>query len=134
MDVTIRISPELKRQLQERAAKEGVELNHYIVEVLTAQLKVLKAARLKADEAELLLKINLGISSENWERYAHLLQLRKEEKLTPEEQLELIELSDNIEEANARRILHLSELARHKDVSLKELMKDLGIQTPASYA
>ena len=131
--MTIHISPELERQLRERAAREGVELNHYIVEALTTQLGLLKAARLKADEAELLQNINLGISTKEWERYAGLIRLRKAASLSTEEHLELIELSDRVEEANARRILYLAELARRKNITLEEVMKELGIQAPASY-
>jgi hypothetical protein len=79
----------------------------------------------------LLSKINLGISSNEWERYHELVARRKAETLTPDEQIELIALSDRLEEVNAQRIGYLAELARLRNTSLEALIRELGL-TPTA--
>jgi hypothetical protein len=80
----------------------------------------------------LLSKINLGLSSTEWERYHTLVAQRQAETLTPDEQTELIALSDRLEEANAQRIGYLAELARVRHTTLDAVMSELGL-TPDSH-
>lgn len=79
-------------------------------------------------EADLLKKINLGISEVEWATYKRLIGLRREERLTHEEHQELINLGDKIEEANAQRLEYLFALSQLRGVSLKKVMLDLGIK------
>ncbi len=81
-------------------------------------------------EADLLQKINQGLSPELWQRYHDLIDKRRAETLTPNEQADLIALSDQIEEANAQRIGWLIELARLRQTTLEVLMEQLGIRAP----
>ncbi len=88
--------------------------------------------RLARAEAELLQKINLGLSEQQWQRYRELIAKRRAETLAAEEQKELVTLSDQIEQANARRMENLIELAKLRQVSLESQMSELGIK-PYAY-
>jgi hypothetical protein len=83
-------------------------------------------------ETELLQKINLGLSEQQWRRYRELIAKRRAETLAAEEQRELIALSDQIEQANARRMENLIALAKLRQVSLETQMNELGIK-PYAY-
>jgi len=59
-----------------------------------------------------------------------LIAKRRAETLTPDEHAALIALSDQIEDLNARRVECLAELARLRQLSLSELMQQLGLKLP----
>jgi hypothetical protein len=63
-----------------------------------------------------------------WARYRELVARRQAETLTAEEHTELIALIDRIELANAHRIECLAELATRRQVPLRVLMAEMGIQ------
>lgn len=81
-------------------------------------------------EAELLQKINIGFSEEEWSIYRSLIAKRRAGTLQPGEQQALIHFSDRREQANAERIQALAELAQIRQTTLDALMADLGIQSP----
>jgi hypothetical protein len=105
------------------------ELEQFVSTVLTLQAQR-KAPVLAEDEAELLLKINRGIPPELQQRYAVLIEKRRNEELTAEEYDELLRLTDSVETLETQRIQHLAELAQLRRVSLRQLMLDLGIVPP----
>lgn len=82
---------------------------------------------LSADESRLLLAINQAISVELQERYHYLLMQRDANALTSEEYSELITLGDRIENLEAERLGNLLQLAQLRQVSLDQLMIDLGL-------
>ena len=132
MEVTINIGPELEAQLQAEAARKGLDARGYIVDTLRERLQASRqTAHLSPDEADLLQAINQGPSQLTWQRYRELLEKRDAETLEANEQAELIAISDRIEEANARRLECLVKLARLRQVSLEQLMEDLGIRASA---
>lgn len=133
MSITINISPELEEKLRAKATVAGLAIDRYIERLLQVQVQGTEgqSAPLPKDEAELLEKINLSISPGQWERYYDLVARRNAETLTPAEHKELIRISDAIEEANAVRIRHLVELAQLREISLEELMEELGIKGPS---
>jgi len=134
MTIRINITPELKSQLREQAAKQGLDASEYVVSALQEHLRETQtrhAPRVSETEAQLLQQINQGLPPELWQRYNALLDKRRAETLTPDEQAALIALSDQIEAFNARRIEHLIELARLRQTSLPALMEQLGIKPPA---
>lgn len=133
MSITIQINPDLEQQLREMATKVGVDPSHYIIQMLKEQLKESAAPiakNLPKEEAELLEKINLGISPETWTYYYELIDKRRAEKLEEGEQEKLIAISDQIEASNVERIKNLIALAKLRQVSLVVLMGQLGIQNP----
>jgi hypothetical protein len=129
MSITIDIAPELEKRLHVEAAKEGIDTSTYITHTLEEHLRR-AGIRLSKREGELLQKINLGLSQEEWQCYHDLVAKRRTETITPKELQQLISLSDQIELANARRIESLIELAQLRKMSLKTLMQTLGIESP----
>ena len=137
MLITIEIAPDLEQQLRQEAASAGLAPEAYILQAVQERLTQTShrhrpAPRLSPEEAQLLAKINLGLSPTEWERYHALLARRMAETLTPDEQKELIALSDRLEEANAQRIGYLAELARVRHTTLDVVMSELGL-TPDSH-
>ena len=130
--ITLELTPELEQKLRDKAAKEGLDPSHYIVNTLKERLRspLRDVSRLSKAEADLLQKINLGLPSEMWEHYHALIAKRHAETLTAEEQATLIEISDQIEQANTRRIQYLLELASLRGTSLEAVMQELGIEAP----
>jgi hypothetical protein len=103
---------------------------------LLQQVVYLRARRktpvLLEDEAQLLLRINQGISADLLAQYQLLLQKRNAETLTDSEYDRLIQFSTQIEQIGAQRLEALAHLAQLRQVSLLDLMETLGIQ-PVSY-
>ncbi|MEB3294173.1 MAG: hypothetical protein VKJ24_13530, partial [Synechococcales bacterium] len=62
-----------------------------------------------------------------------LIQKRDNDQLPPTEQQELIQLTQPVELLNVDRITHLIELAKHRQTTLPQLIKDLGLK-PIEYA
>ena len=133
MALTVEITPELESQVREQAKQRGLEADEYIVNVLQEHLRQRQKhlpSHLPEPEARLIEQINEGFPPELWRRYNELVTKRRAETLTVDEQAELISLSDQIEEFNTRRLEFLADLARLRQISLAELMQQLGITTP----
>ncbi|MBI3913009.1 MAG: STAS/SEC14 domain-containing protein [Chloroflexi bacterium] len=111
------------------------QLNQSDLEQFVSQVIALRAKRqassLPRVEAELLLKINEGISPEIQARYNELIAKRQAETLTPDEYAELLRLTQQVEKLEVRRVEYLAELARLRGTSLPALMEILGIRPPA---
>jgi hypothetical protein len=79
-------------------------------------------------EADLLLAINHPVPAALQHRYDELLTRRDARTLSPAEYDELLQLTDQVERLEAERVKHLIELAQFRQVSLDELMQELGFQ------
>jgi hypothetical protein len=130
--IALELTPELEQQLQDEAAKQGLDPNRYILNTLSRHLGSAQGMTNPLTQAEvaLLQKINLGLSQETWESYQALMIKRRAETLNSEEQTRLIEISDQIELANARCVESLIELAKLRNTSLAVVMQELGIKAP----
>src|SRR5579859_6088347 len=132
MTLTIHLKPELEAQLQEEAAKSGIDASTYIVRALQERLQRKShkplPSHLSPEESALLKKINQGLPEAMWQEYQDLIAKRRAETLTPEEHARLIALSATIEEAHTERMAHVAELARRRQIPLKTLMRQLGIK------
>ncbi|MFP4395649.1 MAG: STAS/SEC14 domain-containing protein [Anaerolineales bacterium] len=125
---------QVKMQLPtEELLKAVAQLNSAELEQFVHQVMHLVAQRrapvLSHSEAELLLKLNQSTPTpEMQQRHAVLVEKRQAEALTDEEYEELLALTEHFEGLNVQRLETLVALARLRDVSLPELMRDLGIQ------
>jgi hypothetical protein len=106
------------------------DLEKLMTQVMSLQARR-KAPCLSAEEAELMLNINQGLSSDMQMRFDELVAKRQAETLTQEEHQELLSLTDEIEKADPKRMKYLAELARIRGVSLDVLMEELEIHPPA---
>lgn len=126
---------ELKTQVSVDDLLAGVEqlptpyLEEFVSKALVVQAKR-RAPSLNKAESLLLEKINRGVPQAIHARYLELENKRSDETLSIEEHQELLALVAQIEQLNAERIEHLGELAQLRNVSLRILMKDLGLKRP----
>lgn len=82
-------------------------------------------------EISLIKKINEStLSAEEQKRFYELIEKRQTEKIKSEELEELIKLTDKSESLNVERIKNLIKLAKSRNVSLDEIISQLGIVTP----
>lgn len=111
---------------------EAKELELFLNEA-AAILADLKTPKVDKEEVELLLKINNWIAPQTEQRYEELRAKMKDDQITKSEYEELLKLVDIVELHNADRISNLFNLSKIRNISLDELMKDLGIM-PTAYA
>jgi hypothetical protein len=104
----------------------------YIVQAMRSRLQQQdpSAPRLDPRQSKLLEQINQGLSQCEWDRYYALVANRQAGTLSEGDYAELNATSNRIEELNARRLELLAELARLREVSLSELLDELGIVPP----
>lgn len=118
---------ELLRAVQQLSKND---LNHFVHQVVNLRAKQ-QAPSLSKNESDLLQKINQGLPKELQETYNKLLEKRQGEELTPEEHKELLNLSNRVEKLEAKRVEYLAEMARLRQTNMSDLIKTLGIQSPA---
>ena len=82
------------------------------------------------EEAILLKKINKSLSIEQIERFRAFNQKRIEGDISEQENSELLILLEKVEKLNVNRLKYLTTLARLRNVSVRELMNQLGISNP----
>lgn len=102
------------------------ELDQFVTRLLVLRIQH-NTPRLTQDEAELLLKINEDLPPSAQQRLDELISKRQTQSLTPAEHQELIHLTEQSERVDADRMQHLLVLAALRNVSLDEVMRQLGI-------
>ncbi len=128
---TIRIETQITSDdlLQAVGQLSAPDLERFVAQVLRLEARR-KAASLSNRETELLLKINQGLPESLNERYRTLQSKLQAEKLAAEERRELSRLIAQREKLQAQRLEALSELARMWNLTLRGVMKQLGIHSP----
>lgn len=98
------------------------------------QVTILRARRrvphLSVKESKLLLQINRGLPANVQSKLKPLVARRRAGTLTAPEHNVLLGLIDKLENAEAKRVKALGELARLRGISVRTLMKQLGIRAP----
>jgi hypothetical protein len=102
------------------------DLDHLVDRALLARARR-RASVLSAAETELFLKINQGIPEALHQEYLALVEKRDHETIAAVEYGRMLELGDQIDELAAERAAALSELAAIRQVPLRQLMDELGI-------
>lgn len=125
MLINIELAPSIQEKLNNKANQLGKALEEIIVEMI--EEKVQEETEVKTKE-DLLQKVNLGMSTDKWERYHELIPIRDAEKLTKEEHQELMAISDEIEERNAERMPYVFQLAALEGIRPELIIQQLGIQ------
>jgi hypothetical protein len=129
MSLTIRLPVTTEHYLRESATREGMPLERYISQLLTATSlsKNVKKKKLLTEQ-ELLTHCQLDIQIADLEEYHRLRTLFKTDKITENERESLIELNNLIEIAHAKRMNYVFQLAKLRNISLENTMLDLGIK------
>lgn len=105
------------------------DLEQLVDRVLTIRARR-RAPSLSRKETELLRKINQGLPVDTQQRFDELTAKRRAEMLNQEEHQELLQTLDQIEQHDVKRLEALAELSQLRNVSIRVLMKDLGIHSP----
>ena len=110
---------------------EAEQLDNRSLDAFIANILSLRIQRETPDkqkeEAILLKKINKSLSIEQIERFKALNQKRIEDNISEQEYSELLILLEKVEKLNVNRLKYLTTLARLRDVSVRELMIQLGL-------
>ena len=130
MGIMIDLPAPLEVRLRQVATEKNVSVDKYLANLIEQSFLFRPARRVAKPrtEKELLKKINLPITETEWTTYRNLIALRRAEQLTEMQHAQLIALGDKIEMANAKRVQYLWALAQLRNVSLRQIMQDLGIQ------
>ena len=126
---TVKIEAQLSKDdlLQAVQQLSLPELEGFVRDIIALKAKH-QSPSLSKDETELLLKINRGIAQNIQQRYRVLINKRKQETLTEQEYRELLRLTDKVEIHQAQRLDYLAQLAQLRQISLNDLMTQLGIK------
>ena len=132
MALTIELPSNIEQQLLQKAKQKGISLENYLLQLIShatdlPKKQVKRKSISELSESELLQKINLDITEEEWTTYRHLTDLRKAENITDSEYAQLIQLGEKIENANVVRLKYLVALSKIRNVSLDKVMADLGL-------
>jgi hypothetical protein len=133
VQITSAINIELDQLLDGVAQLETTDLEKFVEQVALI-LAQRKATRLHQSESDLLEQISQGIADSTQQRYVELSTKLRDQTITPDEHQEFLALIDIIEQADANRLQHLVELSRLRQVSLDDLMNQLGIHPPIVHA
>ena len=131
MTLTLDIASDLEHQILQEASRRGLDATSFVLDLLRESMASKASSGSDLSDTELLEEINRGFPAEVWARYRELVAKRQDETLNAEEHTELIILIDRIEIANAHRIECLAELATRRQVPLRTLMAEMGIQPAA---
>lgn len=126
---TIQIEADLSSDQLLSAARQlpRQEFDRFVGQVLRLRAERI-APVLPAAESELLQKINQGLPQVMQERLNELIQKRRAETINSKELRELKKLTDKIEKLDAERLELLSKLAALRNVPLRKLIKQLGLE------
>jgi len=123
------LSPLRENMMQVAECLPLSELTNLVQDLLSVQARR-QAPVLPRGEAELLQQINQGLSFEQQMRYAQLIEKRLAETLTPAEHQELLQLNQLVEQLNVTRIKSMISLAQLRQITLPQLITELGIAEP----
>lgn len=129
---TIQVQVSREELLQAIQQLDKTEFAGLVTEILS--LRAQRAAPiLLADETALLQRVNQHLTDADQRRRAQLLENLAAETLTAEEHTELIRLNDEAERLSAQRLEALVQLAALRQVSLRQVMQDSGLE-PETHA
>ncbi len=127
---TIQIEADLSSDQLLSAARQlpRQEFDRFVGQVLRLRAERI-APVLPAAESELLQEINRGLPQAMQERLNNeLIEKRRAETINSKELRELKKLTDKIEKLDAERLELLTKLAALRNVPLRKLIKQLGLE------
>lgn len=121
------MNPSVSTLFHEAERLDNRSLDIFIDSIVSLRVRR-EVSNKQKEEASLLEKINKGLSLKQVEQFKMLNKKRLDETLTTSEYDELLVLLEKTEKFNTIRVKHLSALARLRNVSVRELMKQLDIK------
>jgi hypothetical protein len=104
-------------------------LDTFIAHILSLRVQR-KTPDKQKEEADLLQKINKSLSIQEIDRFNFLNEKHSEEDITEQEYAEYLVLIKKIEKLNVKRLKYLISLAQLRNVTVLEVMKQLGLSNP----
>ena len=117
---------------QEVERLDNRSLDTFIDNILSLRLQR-KTSDKQKEEADLLQKINKSLSIKEIDRFNALLEKQYEDDITEQEYAELLVLVNKIEKLNVKRLKYLISLAQLRNVTVREVMNQLGLSNPINY-
>ncbi len=109
------------------------KFEHLFSELSVIRIQKNKWPILNGVESQLLTKINNPFDEKKWERLKYLDWKSEFEMLSEKEESDLLKLSEIYESYGVEKLKNLSQLAQIRQISIDELMENLGI-THQNYA
>jgi hypothetical protein len=103
------------------------EFERFVTRLFTLKARQ-QGPGLSEREADLLMKINQGLPSAMQTRLNALIDRRRTETISAKELRELKKLTDRVETFDVERLELLTQLAVLRNIPLRKLIKQLGIQ------
>jgi hypothetical protein len=116
---------------QEAERLDNRSLDTFIANILSMRVQR-KTSDKQKEEAILLQKINKSLAIEQIERFRALNEKHLDNNISEQEHLELGVLIEKIEKLNVTRLKYLIALAQLRNITVRELMQQLGINTTAN--
>jgi hypothetical protein len=120
------MSPAVNTLFHEVERLDNRSLDNFITNIISLRARR-DTPNTQKEEALLLEKINKSLPFEQVDRLRKLNQKRVKSDISEQENAELLVLLEKIEKLNVSRLKHITALARLRNVSVRELMKQLGI-------
>ncbi|MEM7126545.1 MAG: STAS/SEC14 domain-containing protein [Chloroflexota bacterium] len=134
---TVQLRSEVNIELHELiggvSQLETAEIEQILSEI-SLILAQRKAKSLPAQESALLRKIGESVPDDVQNRYDELQKKLLAEELEGDEHQELLGLIQIVEEADVDRLKCLIELSQLRNITLDQLMTQLGLEAPPAYA
>jgi hypothetical protein len=130
MSLTISLPPEMERQLQEAAARDGLDASSLALKILLTNPS---GPAMSDREAELVAQIHRLSAPQplgERRRYERLRAKNRLGALAESEREQLFTWTDAREQQAAERLGYLGELARLREQSVLEVMASLGLKSP----
>lgn len=86
-----------------------------------------KAPHLSKRETELFREINNSFDEVFWHRYKELREKLEDETMSPTENEEFLKMNEEVEAKNVIRLRSVAELAQLRQMSIPDLMNQLGL-------
>jgi hypothetical protein len=125
------INDSLSTLYHEAERLDNRSLDTFIENIISLRVRR-EMPKQQIQESILLKKINKSLPVEQMERFRHLNKKRLDNTLSEKEYSELLVLLEKIEKLNALRIKPIAALAQLRNVSTRELIKQLGILNQAN--
>lgn len=123
------LNPSVSTLFHEVERLDTSTLDNFITSVLLLRTRRETSDQQKK-EAILLKKINKSLSVEETYQFRALNEKRQDGEINENEYKELVILLEKIEKLNVSRLKHLTNLAQLRNVSVRELIHQLGISSP----
>ena len=120
------MSPAVNTLFHEVERLDNRSLDNFITNIISLRVRR-DTPNTQKKEAFLLEKINKSLPFEQVDRLRKLNQKRIESGISEQENTELLVLLEKTEKLNVSRLKYLTTLARLRNVSVRELMNQLGI-------